>query len=169
MTRQEQIRPQSDGSETSSGSSFLADDQLGKLARWLRILGFDTLYFREIEDRQLIRKAADDNRILLTRDTRIASHSGPANCIFVESDNWIDQLKQVIAQLKLKLTPDNLFSRCLLCNSALEPIPKADVKERVPPFVFQTQEEFVHCPSCDKIYWQGTHVSHVLDVLKPLL
>jgi len=149
--------------------SFIADDQLGKLARWMRILGLDTLYFKEIDDSELIRRAVEEDRILLTRDTRIAAEPGSATCIFVESDNWIEQLKQIISQLKLKVAQDRLFSRCLLCNSPLEPIPKADVKDRVPPFVFQTQEEFVRCPSCDKIYWQGTHVSHVLDKLKPLL
>jgi len=149
------------------GPCFIADDQLGKLARWLRILGFDTVYFREIDDAELIRKAAEEKRILLTRDTRIAERPGPANCIFVESDNWLEQLQQLVAQLNLKLTADNLFSRCLLCNSVLRGVPKAEVKDRVPPFVFQTQEEFVRCPSCDKIYWQGTHVSHVLEKLKP--
>ena len=147
---------------------LIADDQLGKLARWLRILGVDTLYFREIDDEELIRKAAEEKRILLTRDTRIAADPGDAHCIFIESDNWIEQLRQLVAQLKLKLSPENLFSRCLLCNSPLCSIPKAEVKERVPPFVFKTQEEFVHCRSCDKIYWQGTHVSHVLDVLAPV-
>ena len=148
--------------------SFILDDQLGKLARWLRILGYDTLYFREIDDCDLIRKAAEQKRILLTRDTRLAADPGPATCIFVESDNWLEQLRQLITELKLTLTPDNLFSRCLLCNSPFNSIPKTSVKDRVPPFVFKTQEEFVYCPSCDKIYWQGTHVSHVLDRLKPL-
>ena len=168
MTPRETL-PETGHSNTKPAPSFIADDQLGKLARWLRILGFDTLYFRHIDDTELIAKAAEEKRILLTRDTRIADDPGPANCILIQSDDWIEQMKQLIAQLKLKLTPKNLFSRCLLCNSPLQPIPKADVRERVPPFVFQTQQEFVHCPSCDKIYWQGTHVSHVLDKLKPLL
>lgn len=167
MTAQQTLR-QSDGAETSSGPSFIADDQLGKLARWLRILGLDTLYFREIDDRELVRKAAEEKRILLTRDTAIAEDPGEADCIFIESDNWMEQLRQLVAQFGLKLDPNGLFSRCLLCNSPLQAIPKADVRERVPPFVFQTHEEFVRCPRCEKIYWQGTHVSHVLDVLKPL-
>ena len=166
--RDEESLPQSGAARGETVPSFIADDQLGKLARWLRILGLDTLYFRTIDDDELIRRAAEEKRILLTRDTNIAENPGAADCIFIQSGNWIEQLRQVIAQFKLKLRPDHLFSRCLLCNSALRPIPKADVKERVPPFVFQTQQEFVHCPSCDKIYWQGTHVSHVLDVLKPL-
>ncbi len=166
--RDEKALPESSDSNAESAPVFVADDQLGKLARWLRILGFDTLYFRTIDDRELIRKAAGERRILLTRDTGIANDPGTADCVFIQSDNWIEQLKQLITQLKLKVGPKNLFSRCLLCNSPLQPIPKADVKERVPPFVYQTQNEFVHCPSCEKIYWQGTHVSHVLDVLKPL-
>jgi len=165
---QHQTLAQPGDCNVNSAPCFVADDQLGKLARWLRILGFDTLYFREIDDEELIRKAAEEKRLLLTRDTRIAADPGDANCIFIESDNWIEQLRQLVAQLKLKLSPQGLFSRCLLCNAPLHPIPKTEVKERVPPFVFKTQEEFVHCSSCDKIYWQGTHVAHVLDVLKPV-
>lgn len=148
---------------------FVADDHLGKLARWLRILGFDTLYFQRILDFELIQKAATEKRILLTRDTRIAAEPGDAKCLFVENDNWIEQLKELVRKLKLDLRQANLFSRCLLCNTCLVPIPKADVEERVPPFVFQTQEEFVRCPTCERIYWKGTHVSHVLEKLQPLL
>ncbi len=161
--------PRFNSSAMESDPSFILDDQLGKLARWMRILGLDTLYFKEIDDSEIIRRAVEEGRILLTRDTRIAAEPGEANCVYVESDNWIEQLTQVISQFKLTITEDKLFSRCLLCNSPLEPIPKADVKERVPPFVFQTQEKYVRCPSCDNIYWQGTHVDHVLETLKPLL
>jgi len=166
--RRKETLPQSGDAEAGAAPCFIADDQLGKLARWLRILGLDTLYFRTIEDGELVRKATEEKRILLTRDTVIANDPGPADCILIQSDNWMEQLRQLIAELKLKLTAEDLFSRCLLCNSPLEPVPKPDVKERVPPFVFQTQEEFVHCSSCDKVYWQGTHVSHVLEKLKPL-
>lgn len=148
---------------------FIADDQLGKLARWMRIIGLDTLYFQEIEDRELIRRAVEERRILLTRDTRIAAEPGESKCLFIESDNWIQQLQQILSAYHLKVSPERLFTRCLLCNSPLSPIGKDDVKERVPPFVYRTQEAFVRCPICDKIYWQGTHVNHVLEKLKPLL
>lgn len=148
---------------------FIADDQLGKLARWMRIIGLDTLYSQEIEDRELIRAAVEEGRILLTRDTRIAAEPGEAKCLFIESDNWIEQLRQILSAYHLKVSPEKLFTRCLLCNSPLSPIGKDDVRERVPPFVFRTQEEFVRCPICDKIYWQGTHVNHVLEKLKPLM
>ena len=148
---------------------FIADDQLGKLARWMRILGLDTLYFKEIEDQKLIRAAVEEKRVLLTRDTRIAAEPGGAECLFIESDNWIEQLKQILSAFRLEVSPERLFTRCLLCNSVLSSIPKEAVKERVPPFVYRTQEEYVRCPTCDKIYWQGTHVSHVLEKLKLLL
>ena len=132
-------------------------------------MGLDTLYSQGIEDRELIRIAVEQNRILLTRDTRIAAEPGEAKCLFVESDNWIEQLKQILSAFHLEVSPEKLFTRCLLCNSPLSPIPKEAVGERVPPFVFRTQQEFVRCPTCDKIYWQGTHVSHVLEKLKVLL
>lgn len=147
---------------------LVADDHLAKLARWLRILGFDTLYFPKIENQELIRRAVEENRVILTRDTDIAGDPGSARCLLIASDNWIEQLKQVVAELKLKVSSESLFSRCLLCNSPLEPIPREEVQDRVPPFVFQTQKSFVRCPSCDKLYWQGTHVSHVLDELRPV-
>jgi uncharacterized protein with PIN domain len=168
MCAEETIHPELSRGE-EEGPRFIADDQLGKLARWMRILGLDTLYSQEIEDRELIRRAVEERRILLTRDTRIAAEPGEARCLFIESDNWIEQLRQILSAYRLKVSPEKLFTRCLLCNSPLSPIGKDDVKERVPPFVFRTQEEFVRCPTCDKIYWQGTHVSHVLEKLRPLL
>lgn len=167
MTADETL-PRSGGSKTEMVPHFIADDHLAKLARWLRILGFDTLYFDKIDNLELMRKAAKEKRIILTRDTRIASDPGAASCIFIRSDNWIEQLRQIIGELRLKVNREAFFSRCLLCNTLLQAVPKAEVKERVPPFVFETQEEFVRCGTCDKIYWRGTHVSHVLDELKPL-
>jgi hypothetical protein len=159
---------QSNQGNEKVGPLFIADDHLAKLARWLRILGFDTLYFERIENADLIRKAVEEKRVILTRDTDIAKDPGEATCIFIRNDNWIEQIGQIVSELQLTVSRNSLFSRCLLCNTLLRPIAKADVKERVPPFVFQTHEEFVFCPSCDKIYWQGTHVSRVVEKLKPI-
>jgi len=149
---------------------FIADDMVGKLAKWLRILGYDTLYFRKIDNRKLIDLALEENRILLTRDTDIAADKSIGNCILIADDNYLKQLRQVIDALGLSPSSwrGNVFSRCLICNEILEDVPKNDVRERVPEFVFKTQEKYKICPRCDRIYWGATHMRHVEETLKQL-
>ncbi|MCE5198743.1 Mut7-C RNAse domain-containing protein, partial [bacterium] len=77
-----------------------------------------------------------------------------------------EQLRQVMKSLGLHISRDSLFTRCTVCNSELTPLSKAEVENRVPPYVFKTQQEFGYCTHCDKIYWRGTHVQHVLDALE---
>lgn len=144
---------------------FLADAMLGRLAKWLRILGFDTLYFSEIADGDLLSLARGENRILLTRDTRIAKIKG-LEIIFIRNDHWRRQLAQF-----LEIFPADkaaLFTRCLLCNEMLLPIEKEEVKALVPPYVFQTQENFSRCPNCMKIFWPATHYEHMKTELGQL-
>lgn len=133
---------------------FVADAMLGRLAKWLRILGYDTAYFPQIEDHDLVRIARAEGRILLTRDRELTRWKGVTS-LFVVSDRFEDQLRQLLRDLDLDW--DALSSRCARCNMILQPTSKAEVKDRVPSFVFRKHEHFSVCPQCDKVYWRGTH------------
>lgn len=146
---------------------FIADCMLGKLAKWLRILGYDTLYYRVIEDRALIQIALRTDRILLTRDEEVFQKFEGGNKLLIQSDFVMDQLKQVIEEKKLEIK-NHLFIRCVLCNTELIQIDKGDVQDRVPEFVFKTQQYFSFCNRCKKIYWRGTHRTKMIERLKNL-
>lgn len=144
---------------------FLADSMLGRLAKWLRILGYDTLYFSSLEDNNLVRIARAEGRIILTRDREMVRRRG-IDSLLIESDDFREQICQALRHFDLNL--DSSFSRCSVCNSPLQRVAKGAVRERVPPYVFQTQERFSLCPRCGKIYWQGTHWQRIRERLKGL-
>ncbi|HZK12688.1 MAG TPA: Mut7-C RNAse domain-containing protein [Atribacterota bacterium] len=147
---------------------FLADRMLGKLMKWLRILGYDTAY-PSLDDLSLILMARQENRILLTRDTNLIKRRNICDFLFIKSDRWEEQLLEVIMGLKLKIDFDSkIFSRCSLCNTPTKDIDKKEVKTHVPPYVFLTQGKFVYCPSCKKYYWRGTHWQRMVKKIKKL-
>lgn len=146
-------------------SKFLADNMLGRLAVWLRVLGYDTLYFRDIEDNALIRLAILENRTILTRDTRLIKRKLVKNFILIKNDLWHEQIKELKGKIKLDLT-SNILSRCVFCNKVLLEIKKEKTKGKVPSYVYETQDTFLTCPKCQKIFWQGTHVSQIKKVLE---
>jgi len=150
-------------------TKFIADDMVGKLSKWLRILGYDVVYYRSIEDKQLVSIANSEKRILLTRDTNIAESGKVWNCMLLESDNYMEQLRQIFRLLNLRFKEGKLFSRCLICGEMLKEISKEEVKGKVPPFVFDTQKRFVFCDKCNKIFWKGTHNDRVEETLRACL
>lgn len=138
---------------------FVVDNNAGKLAKWLRIMGYDTLLFKEADDGKMINIALSDNRIILTKDTQILKRrlitSGRLKAIFIEQDSPKAQLKQIVTALNLsQLRP---FSVCLECNQTLISKKKEEVSNLVPPYVFKTHDQYMECPSCHRIYWRGTH------------
>jgi uncharacterized protein with PIN domain len=147
-------------------SRFIADTMLGKLARWLRILGYDTLYYREIEDLALLRIARTQHRWLLTRDAVMVREQKPLNYTFIRDDHLTDQLKQVVTELGLEV--DRLLNRCLECNDELVTLPKDQAQSLVPQYVFQSQKRFSQCPTCRRVYWAGTHYNRILERLNTL-
>lgn len=144
---------------------FFADVMLGRLARWLRILGYDTLYQREIEDADLIQQALEEGRILLTRDSAMMEIKTDVKLVFMESEKPVLQLRQLRDQLDLTFDEARLFTRCSHCNYPLVPAPREQLKGKVPPYVFATEKQFLHCIHCDKIYWHGTHRSRFIEQL----
>jgi len=141
---------------------FTCDDNLGKLAKWLRTLGYDTLFNQDIEDTELVSKALKEDRVILSRDQELKRFKMAEKNLFLLSSNQpLQQLKEVLAKFSLKTEEKSHFTRCIVCNTILVPVPKKEVENKVPPFVFKTQEKFFYCSKCDKFYWAGTHVKNL--------
>lgn len=145
---------------------FICDDNLGKLAKWLRTLGYDTLFSRTISDSQLLSKALNEDRVILTRDTKLVKLKVASKYLLIESDKPLEQLKQVKDKFNLETSEEKLFTRCLVCNTPLNSIEKEKIKDKAPPYVYETQENFVFCSKCKKIFWSGTHVQKMTERLK---
>jgi uncharacterized protein with PIN domain len=135
---------------------FIADAMLGRLARWLRFLGFDTLYYPDITDNDLIRIAREQNRCILTRDTRLVKIKGLKDYVLISSNDSFQQLLELKEKLELKQF--NLFSRCVACNGHLVKISdKSEIKDTIPEFVFLNYDLFTKCENCGRIFWEGSH------------
>lgn len=147
---------------------FFADAMLGTLARWLRVLGFDVLYEAHIDDATLVERAADESRVILTRDRRLVERRMARNHLLIESDLVEQQVLQVVDQLELDTSSLRAFGRCLECNTTLEPIAANAARQRVPPYVAATQKMFRRCSTCDRIFWRATHVAEMEDRLRAL-
>ncbi len=150
-------------------TKFIVDVNVGRLAKWLRALGYDTLFIKDADDDTLIRIGLSQGRVVLTRDTQILARRvvtiGQLKAILIEDDNVLGQLKQVVDALDLD-SLNQRFSLCLLCNEPLAPVPREEVRAEVPPYVLQTQSTFCRCPSCRKVYWQGTHWQRMVAELE---
>ena len=146
---------------------FICDDNLGKLTKWFRTLGYDTLFFDPIEDGELVSKALKENRVILSRDTQLSRFKLKLGekLLLIESEKPLEQVKQVVEHFKLKTDKNLIFSRCLICNQVLEKVEKEKLKDRLFPYIYQTQENFVRCPECDRIYWSATHVDKMIKTL----
>jgi len=143
---------------------FAADRMLGKLAKWLRVMGQDVIYGQHLSGYGLIRAARAENRLILTRDRKL-KRKQPPDFLFIESDHYREQLRQVIHACGLRPL-DNAFTRCLECNTVLEPRAKAAVEKNVPPYVLATQKNFSWCPKCRRIYWPATHHQKMVEELR---
>jgi len=148
---------------------LLCDDNLGKLAKYLRMLGYDTYFKTDISDSELLGIMLKQSRIVLTRDNRLAKRIEKERYVLIESDNPEDQLNQVLETLVLPIDKDILFSRCLECNEICESISKDEIKDNVFPYILKTQEKFQKCPSCKRIYWQGSHYNEMWEKLSKLI
>lgn len=146
---------------------FLVTKELGKLCKWLRILGFDVEYFKSANISSIIVNALREERVLLTRKTDLGKHPG-IRTIIVKSDDFKKQLQQVINTFSLPVKKERVFSRCLVCNEKLDLRPKEKVKHKVPPYIYNKHQKFMQCNKCGRIYWQGTHWQSVNKIIKKL-
>ncbi len=150
---------------------FIVDANVGKLTKWLRLLGYDAIFFDGAQDGEMISTALREQRVILTRDTHILEwglvRSGRVKALLINADHPDTQIRQVIRDLGLAID-GKMFTRCLECGEPLRRIAKGDVESRVPPYVFKTQEQFLECPKCRRLYWRGTHWQAMVSRLQRL-
>ncbi len=147
---------------------FIIDHNVGKLAKWLRMMGYDSLFFTGEDDSQMVRQALAEDRILLTRDTGIMKRrvvtTGRLKAILMESEEPEKQMRQLTATIDIN-SQAHPFTICLECNRELIDRKPGEVKDRVPPYVYKTQTQYMECPECHRIYWRGTHWKTMLNNL----
>jgi uncharacterized protein with PIN domain len=159
------------GNGSISEIRFIVDHNVGKLARWLRMMGYDSLFFDGEDDSQMVRQALAEGRMVLTRDAGIMKrrvvNNGRLKALLIESEEPERQMQQVITRLDLDI---NLrpFTLCLECNHPLVERSREEVKDRVPPYVYETQSQYMECPACRRIYWRGTHWEAMIKKLEKL-
>ena len=143
---------------------FAADRMLGRLARWLRLLGADVSWYPDLGGSEFLRRARAEERIALTRDKRLRT---APDVEFLSSDGFRGQLREVLARFPFD-PQRHAFSRCSRCNKELTPIEREDVRSLVPPFVYANHQRFARCEQCGRIYWQATHPERILGELRRL-
>jgi uncharacterized protein with PIN domain len=147
---------------------FIADAMLGRLARWLRIMGFDTAYEEHITDAELVRRSLREQRAVLTRDRALPEEWTVASIYVLASETGVDQLREVVRTFDLAADV-KLFTRCSICNASLEPASRDSVRGDVSERTFATHEVFRRCPGCSRVYWRGTHTDRMERVVAQIL
>jgi len=147
---------------------FIADGMLGKLTRWLRMLGYDVKYSNNLDDAQLIMIAKKERRILLTRDLELyqqATAKG-VNAFYLDGKTEAEKLASLAQRFNIKLDMDMATSRCPKCNTRVKQISKEKVANKVEESTFSYYNEFWECPKCGQIYWQGAHWTKIRKTLE---
>jgi uncharacterized protein with PIN domain len=147
---------------------FVLDTHLGKLARLLRLLGFDTLYRNDFDNPEIVRLSLDEHRIALTRDRGLLKRGELTHGYCVRSDAPMDQIREVVSRFDLggAIAP---FSRCMTCNHTIRPVTRGEVEPRLLPGTLRNHDEFRHCPGCDRIYWKGSHYTRLRRLVERLV
>ena len=147
---------------------FLADGMLGKLTRWLRMLGYDVKYAKNLDDKILIKIAKAEKRILLTRDVELykQAKSQHSQTFFVEEKTEAERLAALSKRYGLSLELNPNMSRCPKCNTKIKPTKKEKVFNRIPSSTKTFYDKFWKCPNCEQIYWQGSHWKRITETLK---
>jgi uncharacterized protein with PIN domain len=147
---------------------FSADAMLGKLAHWLRLLGFDCAYENDIADSDLVRRAIEQGRVVLTRDRALPDEWRAPDICVVRAVRTFEQLGEVVRRFGLS-SAVRLFTRCSECNRRLTVAEPADLRLRVPARILATHELLRECPGCRRVYWQGSHTRRIQRVVEQLL
>ena len=157
-----------DDPRSESPPRFALDAMLGRLARWLRVLGLDATWRAAVADAALVRHALDEGRWLLTRDRALPAEWRVPRIHLVESEQPLEQLREIFDAFALR-PGVRLFARCTRCNAPIEAVPREVAATRVPPRVLVRNERFWRCPRCGRIYWEGSHVDRMRRTLERVL
>ena len=151
--------------------AFFADAMLGRLTRWLRMLGYDTVYEKVISDEALVARVLTEQRWLLTRDSYLVQRKVlRGRHTLIVSDHLQDQLRQLRSELHIMFAlGDRTASRCAACNNILIVIPHEEAALTVPAYVASLHPRFVQCTRCRRIYWPGTHWTHMLKPFQEMI
>ena len=146
---------------------FAADRTLGRLAKWLRLMGFDTIYESDISSGWFY-DHLDAMRILLTRTGKIRNRFAGRRLVFIQADQLFEQLAQVIDELAITAKDIRPFSRCIECNTPIIDIAKETVYGLVPDYIWESHEKFSMCRQCRRIFWRGSHTERSMERIKKL-
>lgn len=147
---------------------FLADANLGRLARYLRMLGFDTVFDLSLDDPEIIQQAAREKRIILTRDLGMLKDGRVTRGYFLRHDDPQQQIREVVDRFSLSVSI-RPFTRCIACNGRILPVSKSEITNEVPPRVAETYEVFFQCSGCKRVFWKGSHYDHMLKKIEELM
>ncbi len=147
---------------------FVADRMLGKLAKWLRVFGYDVVYLRQGADEEIVERLGE-GRIFLTRNRRAGSWQKQGKVFVVHANEPKKQLREVVQGLRLTMIDAKLFRRCLSCNCLLETVSREEAQAEVPDYIYQTQSQFHRCCDCGKVYWSGSHSEKMRQQLEEIL
>lgn len=154
----------------SDGPRFLVDFMLGRLARWLLMLGYDTVYVSDgaRPDMDAVDQAVREGRVFVTRDTRIPAVAGSKRVV-LRDQKLEGQLRQLFSELGQRPDPARYFSRCTMCNLPTRPVERESVLDSVPEKVRSLDTSFFRCPKCSKLYWTGSHVDNTVRKIQEIL
>jgi len=144
---------------------FITDSNLGKLAKWLRILGYDTTCYVTKVDRLLLSKAQKEGRVVLTRKKDMSKQPFSGGIAFIRHDRVEDQLPEVLNKFSITPGKDQMLTICLKCNENLKAVSKEEIAGSVPDHILRNQTKFHICPRCGGIFWPGTHKENVAQFL----
>ncbi|MEA2066259.1 MAG: Mut7-C RNAse domain-containing protein [Thermotogota bacterium] len=150
---------------------FLADRMLGRLAKKLRMLGIDTMYYNIIEEGEIIEIVVKEKRVLLTRDSELHSRcmKKGLESFLLKSNYWDSQLRAVFHRFINRSDQINFLTRCSHCNSLLESVSYKKIKYEVPEYVLFTNDQFLKCYGCGQLYWKGSHVKNIINTFIEVL
>lgn len=149
-------------------TKFIANVNLGEITKYMRLLGFDVYFDPAISAQEIIKISKNENRIILTKSRKLLKFKEVSHGIFIRPGKTEDQVRRIMDFLDIK-NQVRPFSRCLLCNTRLEKIPKENIRDRIPPKVKELYDEYNHCTSCDRIYWKGSHQIKMQNVIDQIL
>lgn len=146
---------------------FAVDKMLGRLAKWLRILGYDTLFNPYVPSREVMKQAIGEKRIFITRDSKAAGNPELTGFYIVRSENYREQLREVVNHFRLDIS-SRLFTRCTICNEEIVLVEKEKVIAQLPEQSASAFDSFYQCPKCKRVYWNGTHTQNTKKRLKEI-